>query len=448
MKTRYLLPLISCFFGMECEAQAKEIVINTDEIQSIVDAFKGITISGQATAIYQTSNLHLKVGDLKNTDGSNLTAQELTTYDHKDGSGSFSATIGIEKKFNDNELFHVDIQFANGAGVDAPLQGGAMLNNDIMEDINTHNEIYLAKAFYERNFNFSNDYNITFNIGKMGVNDFFDVGDENSDQTTQFLNQAIANNGAFDYVQDLQGHGYTYGSRLGIANDFVGFDLGFFSADSYLDNINKKHSILGAITFTPKFGELAGTYQFYVFSNRGEYAAFNDNGELVSKDANIGTEDSAINTEGNVDDLNKNGFGISITQALSENINMFAKYGKQDDDRDVRHYQDMDESYMIGANFNGTLWSRHDDKIGVAYEVGRLTGNHRKAHQKGYSSFFERVGIGAGNYGDESVIEAYYKIGLTKNSNLSFDFQNISNFYYSKQIGNVQSAAVRFTTGF
>lgn len=449
MKKRRILPTVACsLFFLGAEAEAKPVTIDIDEdVQKVIDAFKGIEISGQATAIYQSSNLDLKIGDLRNSDNSNRTREELQPYDHKDGAASYSATISVVKKFNENESLNFDLQFANGQGVDAPLQGGAMVNNDIMEDTDNHNEVYVAKAFYERTIPLSKEYNFTYDIGKFGVNDFFDVGDENSDQTIQFLNQAIANNGAFDYVQDLQGHGYTYGVRAGVANDLVGLDLGFFSSDSQLDNINDKHSIIAGLTLTPKFGELEGVYQIYAFSNRGEYAAFDDNGDLVTKNDGVNNE---INTAGNADTLNKNGFGISITQALSDTINVFGKYGKQDDDRDVRHYQDMDESYMLGFNFSGDLWSRNKDQIGTAFEIGRLTGNHRKAHIKGYSSFFDRdgAGIGQGNYADERVFEIYYRLGLTESTSFSLDFQNISNFNYSKEIGDVQLFAGRFTTLF
>jgi hypothetical protein len=448
--SKFLPMLAFAVFGTFAEAEAKPIVIELDdEAQKVVDAFKGITISGDATMIYQSSSLDLREGDLKDSNGNNLSKSELNNYDHPDGSGTFSANLRIEKQFNENELFHVNLQFANGLGVDQKLQGGAMVNNDVMEDADNHNQVYIAKAFYERTIDLPKNYKITFDLGKFGVNDFFDVGDENSDQTTQFLNQAIANNGAFDYVQDLQGHGYTYGSRIGIANDLIGFDFGFFSSDSYMENITKKYSLVGAITLTPTFGDLAGKYQFYVFSNRGEYAAFDSEGNLVSKDADVGTDDSKINSKDNLDNLTKNGFGVSITQALSDKINLFGKFGKQDDDRDVRHYQDMDESYMLGANFSGKFWGFEDDKIGVAYQIGRLTGNHRKAHEKGYVSFFDRSGgIGAGNYADEKVLEVYYNHALTKNTNVSLDVQHISNFYYSKVIGDVQIYGVRFNTSF
>lgn len=210
---------------------------------------------------------------------------------------------------------------------------------------------------------------------------------------------------------------------------------------------------MGAITLNPKFfGNLDGKYQFYVFSNRGEYGSFDDNGNFVTKnvDADLDGVGDDINTQQNADDLNKNGFGISLTQAINDKINIFAKFGKQDDDRDVRHYQDQDESYMIGGNFSGEFWSRSNDEIGVAYQVARLTGNHRKAHEKGYGSFFNRFdsGIGQGNYDDESVIEAYYRFGLSDHSSISFDAQHISNFYYNKNIKHAEFLAARFNAQF
>ena len=417
--------------------------VEASPIESFHKVFKGVKMRSQASAIYQTSNLDLKVGDLKHADGSDLTQQELQALDHKDGAGSYSATIMIEKKLNKNNALFLDLQFANGEGVDSTLQGGAMVNNDVMEDANNPNKIYVAKAFYETKIAISDHYNLTFDIGKMGVNDFFDVGDENSDQSIQFLNQAIANNGAFDYVQDLDGHGYTYGSRVGVANNVFGVDVGFFSSDAHLENIHQKYSLLGAITLTPKFGDFEGKYQFYVFSNRGEYAAFDANGALLTHNAD------AINSVNNADHLNKNGFGLSFTQAVLNHVNIFAKYGQQDDDRDVRHYQDMDESYMLGANFSGELWSHYPDQIGIAYEIGKLTGNHRKAHEKGYAGLFDRsAGVGVNNYADEHVMELYYKFGFQHNTSFTVDFQNISNFYYSQKIGSVQLIAGRLTTLF
>lgn len=444
-----LLIFISSIFFLNNLANAKTI-----KNQNLVSEFiKDLSIFGQITAIHQTSNLKLKSGDLKDSSGNNISDKDLSTFSHKNYSGSFSGDLIIEKKFNKTDFFQLDLQFATGQGTDANLQGGSMINNDIMEDANNHHRFYIAKAFLEKKFKLNDQYDLTFDLGKFGVNDFFDVGEENSDQTTQFLNQAISNNGAFDYVQDLRGRGYTYGFRSAISNDFAAFDLGLFSSDSYLDNISHKYSIIGAITLKPNFGDnLPGIYQFYVFSNKGEYGAFDDNGNFITKNTDYDSDGVGdnINSADNSDNLNKNGFGISITQSLSDKINIFAKYGKQDDDRDVRHYQDQDESYMIGANFNGKFWSRANDEIGIAYQVARLTGNHRKAHEKGYGSFFNRYdsAIGAGNYDDESVLEAYYRYSLNKNISISLDAQHISNFYYSKLIGNVEFFALRFNSTF
>ncbi len=407
-------------------------------------ALEGLSITGQSTVIYQSSSLKLKPGQLFHANGTPLSSTELAPLQHHSGDVTFSADLIIEKKFSDTDYLQLDIQFANGPGVDAPLQGGAMVNNDVMEDPNHHNEPYIAKAFYEHIWRFAQNWAVTMDIGKFGVNDFFDVGKDVSDQTSQFINQAINNNGAFDYVQDLEGHGYTYGVRFGVGNDLVLLDAAFFSSDSYLQNISQKNSVVAGLTLTPEwYPGIKSIYQIYGFSNFGEYARFDNQGNLISKDP------SKINTADNADDLTKTGFGISINHSFPSGINVFAKYGQQDDSRDVRHYQDMDESYMLGFDIHGENWSRENDVFGMAFEIGRLTGNHRKAHEKGYSGFFDRsAAIGKGNYGDERVLEMYYKYAVNSFVHISADYQWINNFYYSRLIGDVHMFAGRLNVSF
>ncbi len=407
-------------------------------------ALTGISVSGQTTAIYQSSSLSLKPGQLFHADGRALTMSELATLQHRSGDVTFSADLIVEKKFSEEDYLQLDVQFANGPGVDAPLQGGAMVNNDVMEDPEHPDEPYIAKVFYEHHWHFYDSFELVLDIGKFGVNDFFDVGQHVSDQSSQFLNQAINNNGAFDYVQDLAGHGYTYGARFGLGNDAVMLDAAFFSSDSYLQNISEKHSIVMSLTLTPEwYPGIKSVYQIYGFSNFGEYARFDHQGRLVSKNADkIGTAD-------NVDNLSKTGFGLSINHAFPFGVNIFGKYGQQDDSLDVRHNQDMDESYMVGFDVHGENWSRNNDVFGIAVEIGRLTGNHRKAQERGYQGYFNRKGgIGKGNYADERVVEIYYKYAFNDNVHISADYQWVDNFYYSAVIGDVHFLAGRVNVSF
>lgn len=377
----------------------------------------GLSLGGQTTIIFQSSTLPA----------------------HYYNTGSFSADFTLEKKIGDGQ-FVFDLQFANGAGVDAPLQGGAMVNNDIMEDGAHHNNPYIAKAFYEYSAALGGGFRIPVTIGKFGVNDYFDLGIQVSDQATQFLNQAINNNGAFDYVQDLEGHGYTYGIRTGLEHDEFGLDLGFFSADSHLDNINYRNSIVAGLKWTPEWvDEARSIYQIYAFYNRGEYGEFTSAGAFVSTDPN------QINTSTNADRLNKFGFGVSLNHTFPLGVDVFAKFGQQDNRRDVRHYQDMDRTWMAGFAVQGGLWDREFDAFGLAYEIGQLTGNHRLAHELGYTGFFDRTdGVGAGNYADEYVLEFYYRYGLSDAMSLSFDFQNVTNHNYNKLAAAAQFYGLRF----
>ncbi len=395
--------------------------IRVEKIEKRQEIFKNINISGQLTTINQSSSL----------------------AEHQSSSASVSGDIVFEKSIN-NGFLYLDVQLASGQGVDASLQGGAMVNNDIMEDANNQNQAYIAKAYYHQELDISRNYRVHFNLGKLGVNDYFDPGIQVSDQSTQFLNQAVNNNGAFDYVQDLSGHGYTYGAHINFESDEWGVDAGVFGSDSYLDNINKKYSTIIGLKWTPawEYG-VRSFYQIYAFSNKGEYGSFNQQGDFQTVDV------TKINTNENEDNKNKNGLGINLNHRFINGIDIFAKYGEQDDNRDVRHYQDMDKTYLIGMAIQGNHWKRELDALGFAYEVGQLTGNHQKAHEKGYEGFFDRSqGIGAGNYKDEIVFEMYYRYALNENSSLSLDYQNIKNFNYDKNRTDVNFIATRFNVVF
>jgi len=375
------------------------------------------SINGQVTFIDQSSNLSAHKGD------KNLT---------------ISGDIFVEKSLGPG-LFHLDLQFAKGQGIDSSLQGGAMVNNDVMEDASTPKALYIAKLFYHADFKINESNSITFDIGQVGVNDFFDQGLYTSDQTMQFLNQAVNNNGAFDYVQDLQGHGYTYGLSSGYSYKNILINAGFFSSDNNLSNISQKSSTVVGVAWSPDGeGKDDNFYQIYTFMNRGEYGAFNKDGSFISRDA------TRINTVDNRDNLTKRGWGLNINHSFAGGVDFFAKYGAQDSNRDVRHYQDMDRSILTGFAFNGHFWGREMDTMGVAYEIGQLKGNHRLAHELGYSSFFDRSqGIGRGNYADEKVLETYYRFGIDEFFHISFDYQNITSFNYNKNTPSAHFFALR-----
>lgn len=421
---KFLIFVLSfCFSSLSLSAGESSIEKRLSELERVrfENPLNGISLSGQMTLIYQSSDYSL----------------------HQNYTGSFTADLIVEKSF-ENGVFQIDVQFANGEGVDANAQGGAMVNNDIMENTDVHNQPYIAKAYYEHSFVLKDSLNFVIDIGKFGVNDFFDLGLGVSDQSTQFLNQAINNNGAFDFVQDLDGNGYTFGLRVALESDLYGVDLAAFSADSYLDNISKKHSIIAAIKLTPEWSKgNKSLYQVYAFKNFGEYGVFQDDGSFITNDVN------SINKAENADQNDKAGWGVSLNHVFEGGIDIFAKYGKQDDDRDVRHYQDMDESIMFGFSKQGIGSARDQDALGLAYHIGKLTGNHRLAHENGYNSFFDRSdGIGSENYADERVLEAYYRFSLSDYSSFSGNYQRFSNFNYNKMAESVVFYGMRYNLAF
>lgn len=419
---RFLL-IIFCFqfFSVFATEDTQVNVKTLKRESSFKSFFKDVDYSGQVTIIDQSSDLG----------------------EHGRNGSTVSGDFIIDKKLGEASVT-IDIQFAKGEGIDSEKQGGAMVNNDVMEDPENKNLPYIAKFFYHNNWGTTENYALHLDIGKFGVNDFFDPGLQVSDQTTQFLNQAINNNGAFDYVQDLVGHGYTYGLHMSLENDQWGIDAGLFSADADLGNVESKYSTVVGLKWTPSWapGEQS-FYQIFAFKNVGEYGRFTSDGGFTSKDEEL------INTKDNKDSESKTGYGLNINHAFGNGLDLFCKFGKQDDTKDVRHYQDMDQTYLVGMAVQGHHWSRENDSLGIAYEVGQLTGNHRKAHEKGYASFFDRSeGIGAENYADETVLEVYYRFALNTAASISLDYQNIRNFNYDKSASSAHFMGTRFNYTF
>tara|TARA_Y100000768_G_C23982609_1_gene686748 strand:+ start:961 stop:2118 length:1158 start_codon:yes stop_codon:yes gene_type:complete len=368
-------------------------------------AAKELTLGGQMTIIYQTSSIS----------------------EHTSGAATFSGDLFISRELEQGSIF-LDLQYARGAGVDAAQFGGAMVNNDVMQDPEHPEQPYLAKLFYERKFSLKKEHDLTLHIGKFGVNDYFDLSPYADDQTILFLNQAINNSGAFDYAQDLKGHGYTYGWHAEYQYKEWSIDLGHFSANGDLDQINNQFSLLYGLKWRPKGkGELPDLFQVFAFINKGEYGSFDHQGDFLTSDK------ERINTKENKDRNDKKGVIVNLNYSLSRQVHLFAKFGQQDDNRDVRHYQDMDRSTVIGLLIDAPFKRRPLDALGFALERGELTGNHRKAHERGYQSFFNRSsGIGSGNYKPETVAECFYRYQWDPHFQISLDYQWIHHFNYDR----------------
>jgi high affinity Mn2+ porin len=89
----------------------------------------------------------------------------------------------------------------------------------------------------------------------------------------------------------------------------------------------------------------------------------------------------------------------------------------------------------------GTSWGRPTDKIGVGGAVNALSRDERNFLAIGGLGVL--IGDGRLNYRQEKILEAYYAIGVIKDTTLTIDYQFIDNLAYNADRGPVSIFAAR-----
>ena len=86
-------------------------------------------------------------------------------------------------------------------------------------------------------------------------------------------------------------------------------------------------------------------------------------------------------------------------------------------------------------------WHRAEDKVGAAFIVNGLSGDHRRYLALGGLGFI--LGDGGLNYGTENIFETYYTAHLWRGISTAFDYQRVANPGYNQDRGPVSVYTVR-----
>jgi carbohydrate-selective porin OprB len=103
------------------------------------------------------------------------------------------------------------------------------------------------------------------------------------------------------------------------------------------------------------------------------------------------------------DDFDKNRYANSTRE-----IGVFARLGWNDGKTESFAFTEVDHLVSVGAQLDGVHWRRSADRVGLAYVIGNLSGDHEHYLADGGEGFV--VGDGHIRYGAEQVPEAYYRL--------------------------------------
>jgi hypothetical protein len=284
-------------------------------------------------------------------------------------------------------------------------------------------------------------------LGKFSLVDFFDLNAVGSDSHLQFMNWTTDNNGAYDYAANTRG--YTWGA----IGEYVdrGWSLRFAEA---LEPKTANGPNLDADVFRAHAENLElevrrglnpsreGTLRLLWYRNTADMGSYRD--AIHAFEAGQVSVPDVIRTrrQGRI----KYGFDVNLEQALTPQVRAYGRWGWNNGRTESFAYTEVDQSASFGADWRGDAWRRRLDKIGAAFVVNGISGDHREYLRRGGMGFL--LGDGNLNYGRESIFEGYYNAHLWRGFYISPDLQHITNPGYNRDRGPVLVGSLRLHADF
>lgn len=378
---------------------------------------------------------------------------------------SNTTTFYIKRKLWKNAAFTFNEEITGGNGLSLARGIAGFSNGEIYRVGNPKLTPFVARAYFQQiiplktavsSFQ-SSDQNqlagkfptsrIVITAGKFCISDFFDNNQFNHDARSQFLNWSLMAQGAWDFPADVRG--YTTGIIVELIKPTWAIRFASVQVPKIANALEMEWKLDGANSETIELekhwetkNNLSGTIRTTGFITFSRAPFYKDAIEAMSKD------DSSLNQiiQGNVEGTKyygaKYGFGINVEQQLNKSIGAFARYSWNDGKTASWAFTEIDRSFQLGIEVNGSNWKRKDDAFGIASVINGLSNDHKNYLSAGGYGFI--IGDGSLTYGTEKICEAYYRYSINSHIQLSADYQLVINPAYNKdRCGPVHIAGLR-----
>ncbi len=301
-----------------------------------------------------------------------VNAEDVSGEDSDQTDGSWSMDLELESPIGDHGVAFVAIEAGQGEGLTDELGGLFHGVNDDAGD--TESRLEVTEAWYEHNFC---EETVALTVGKLDLTNYVDSNAVANNETTQFLNSGLVNSIAVDFPEDN-------GAGVHVAlypNDMVELNFGWAESDADWEDIFDDGFAIGEVNFKLNLLEREGNYRFYAWWNGSDH----------------------VELEGDDDDEDGWGVGMSLDQQLTDDITAFFRTGYADDD-----VYEVEATWSTGAEMCGTMWNREKDVVGLAV-----------------SQAFINDDVDPDD--TETLYEAYYRIVVNEYLAISPDIQLIDN---------------------
>ena len=380
---------------------------------------------------------------------------------------TFSLTGHWGKRFDNGVEVYMNAEMAAGEPFARNLVGlGGFTNGEITRAAGSTPKPYLQRLFWRQTWNqggerewLASDFNqmarwvdrnrFVLTVGNFSTLDVFDDNAYAKDPRTQFMNWSHWTHGAYDYAADARGFGW------GVAAEWYRGDWVYRLArmtgprkpnELAIDwNLLRHYGDQFEVEHAHALGGQPGKARVLAWRNRAVTANFADASAYLQD--HPGTDPQTF-FQVRSGEKTKYGLGINLEQALSGDVGVFLRAMKADGRSETYAFTEIDASLSTGILFNGRLWGRAQDSLGVATMDNRLSRDRRGYLQAGGMSYFIGDGVGHFRYRPENGTEVFYSRGLGKNLWVTGDWQRIQNPAYNTLRGPLNVYALRLHAEF
>ncbi len=258
-------------------------------------------------------------------------------------------------------------------------------------------------------------------IGKFGSNDFLDVAEASSNPRHRFMNWALMQNGAWDYVADTRG--YTWGVEVGWENPhwavraMAALMPTTPNGSTFDGNLSKSGAYMLEGQYGWNEGRHEGSVRVLAYVNRGNMGNYGTALEIAaSGPPGTAPDVDATATPGAV----KYGFGVLAQQQFGP-LQAYLRAGWNDGHTQTFCFTSIDRSISLGAQLDGETWGRRGDTVGAGVAVSGISSSHAAYLAAGGTEF--QLGDGALSSGWEVTPEIYYSLQPVKYLQVTADIQ-------------------------
>ena len=371
------------------------------------------------------------------------------------------------KLARDTEIF-ADIESAGGHGISEALGLAGFTNLDVVRNPSLGENPYLARFLVRQIIPLSSErvkaeravHSLSTSLparrleiwaGKFGIVDFFDLNSVGNDSHLQFLNWTVDNNGGYDYAANTRG--YTDGVMLEyddhnwavrfaealmpkVAN---GINLDADVARARAENIEfqYKRNFLGHW-----LADRSGVVRVLSYVNHANLGNYREAIDAFLSGQDKQPDITKHRQQGRI----KYGFGGNFEQELTANARVFGRFGWNEGENESFAYTEVNQAVELGADYSGEAWHRKHDRMGGAFSLNAISGDHRRYLALGGLGFL--LGDGALRYGREEIFEGYYTLHVWGGTFASLDLQHVTNPGYNQDRGPVFVPGLRLHVDF